>query len=341
MGFAKAGFNSQLVCENDKDACETLSLNLHHIGHNSNKIYPSDILKLNAETITENVDVIFGGPPCQGFSVAGKMNPEDSRSKLIFEFMKVVSRASPKGFICENVKALAVSQRWKDVRKELFRLTSNDYTSTIVLLNSSDFGTPQNRERMFLVGLRKDIFFKDSQELNNLLIENLRQFHAAPPRISEVIHKLGRAGTKLNPNTCTAKIVYAKNPVLRRSAYAGMLFNGAGRPLDINKFSSTLPASMGGNKTPIVDESEIFDNKESFIEKYHSSLLSGLKPRTATVPKRLRRLTLNECKAIQTFPADYEFYGTKSSIYKQIGNAVPCNLAQAIASAYSIILDEV
>jgi DNA (cytosine-5)-methyltransferase 1 len=99
----------------------------------------------------EGVDIVFGGPPCQGFSVAGKMNPGDTRSKLLWVFMKAVEFTKPRAFICEDVKALAVLDKWAEIRQKLFRLASQlGYKYKLVILNSSDFGVPQSRERMFL-----------------------------------------------------------------------------------------------------------------------------------------------------------------------------------------------
>ncbi len=119
---------------------------------------------------------------------------------------------------------------------------------------------------------------------------------------------------------------------MRKSPFAGMLFNGAGRPVRIDGYCSTLAASLGGNKTPIIDEEELDQNKESWVIKYHADLMNGENPRTfQDAPKRLRRLTVAEASLLQTFPSDYEFCGSQSSIFRQIGNAVPCNLSYNIA----------
>ena len=117
-----------------------------------------------------------------------------------------------------------------------------------------------------------------------------------------------------------------------------MMFNGAGRPLPPKKWATTLPASMGGNKTPIVDEAEIFDGQESYVEAYHQHLMVGGAPRLGDAPKRLRRLTIDECMAIQTFPASYKLAGSRSSQYRQLGNAVPPILAEAVAKVLANFL---
>lgn len=185
---------------------------------------------------------------------------------------------------------------------------------------------------MFLVGLHRDIFDGADGDLQAYIKESLATRKAQPPTVAEIVRTLGRAGTETNPRTCAAKITYARSPIMRKSPYAGMMFNGAGRPLPAQKWATTLPASMGGNKTPIIDEAEIFEGMSSFVEEYHSHLMNGGKPRTGYAPNRLRRLTVDECLAIQTFPAHYQLAGSRSAQYRQIGNAVPPMLAEAVAN---------
>ena len=123
------------------------------------------------------------------------------------------------------------------------------------------------------------------------------------------------------------------NPVLRKSAYAGMLFNGLGRPLKLDGYSATLPASMGGNKTPIIDENALYDGKAPWIEDYRDRVEKDSSiARTEIVPDYLRRMTVDEARVIQTFPLEYKFCGSQSAQYTQIGNAVPCNLSKAVCS---------
>lgn len=338
VGFARAGFRTLLACELDRDACETFNTNLHLVGHVGNRIEPTSIRDLDLLKLPRDIDVVFGGPPCQGFSVAGKMDPSDDRSKLVHSFFDVVDAAKPKGFVCENVKNLAVSERWADVRQQLFNRSNKDYHTTLLILNATDFGVPQIRERMFLVGIRKDIYSGSDQSLKTQMKQALAASHKRAPSVAEVVRSLGRAGTKTNPHTCTAKISFAKAPVMRKSPYAGMLFNGAGRPLPARGWATTLPASMGGNKTPIIDEREIFEGVDSFIEQYHRELVGGAAAKLGQAPSNLRRLTIKECMAIQTFPPEFQFRGSKSAIYRQIGNAVPCDLAEAVAKAFDNIL---
>lgn len=99
----------------------------------------------------KNIGCVFGGPPCQGFSVAGKMDAHDPRSKLVMSFMRAVDIIQPECFVMENVKALAQLSKFEPVRCELFKMAEKSgYRSALLVLNSKDFGVPQNRERMFL-----------------------------------------------------------------------------------------------------------------------------------------------------------------------------------------------
>jgi DNA (cytosine-5)-methyltransferase 1 len=338
IGFADAGFNIQIANEIDPIACQTYATLNPDVELLCESITNRKVLGSIADVVEP--DIVFGGPPCQGFSVAGKMDPNDARSQLIWTFFDVVEASRPRSFVCENVKSLGAHSRWANTRSQLLqRAEEMGYCATIVILNASDFGVPQNRERMFLIGFRQsNIELPSPRALHRFLLSQLSHHVANPPTISQIVGSLGKAGCASNPRECGAKVTFAKNPVLRPSPYAGMMFNGAGRPIRAFGFSCTLPASMGGNKTPIVDDDEIFDGASSFIERYHRHLRKGGKPRVGDAPKRLRRLTVDECLAIQTFPAGMQMAGRRSAMYRQIGNAVPCKLAQAVGSVVREIL---
>lgn len=155
------------------------------------------------------------------------------------------------------------------------------------------------------------------------------------PTARTVLTSVGMFDSPQNPNTCSARVTLAKSPILRQSPYAGMLVNGAGRPVDLDGLPPTLPATMGGNKTPIVDQQALLDaSRTNWFADYHTKPVSGqCLPASMPVPSYIRRLTLKEAAAIQTFPDHYGFCGTKSKQYRQIGNAVPSLFAYKVASA--------
>lgn len=326
VGFAAAGYDVVLANDLDRDACQTYRLN-----HGDHIIEGNLTHHLQSLAQHKGVDLVFGGPPCQGFSVAGKMDPEDERSELLHTFFDVVDALEPEAFVCENVKALALLNRWLGVREAIFKRAREQYHVTMVVLSADHYGVPQKRERVFYIGIKKRATEISSEYFEKVTRSLLHEQKRRAQTVAQVIRSMGRAGTEGNEHLCNAVITFAKNPVLRRSAYAGMLFNGAGRPINPHGYAPTLPASMGGNKTPIVDEDQVFSGKPSFIEQYHSHLMAGGTPRVGLAPERLRRLTVEECLAFQTFPIDYRLHGKQSAKYRQIGNAVPCVLAEAVA----------
>ncbi len=328
IGFERAGVRILFANELMPEAAATYNAN-----HKTRVMVNDDIYKvIDQVDAYQGADIVFGGPPCQGFSVAGKMDPNDARSKLIFTFLDVVERVRPCAFVMENVKALGILEKWEPVRKKyLDRAREMGYDCIPFILDSTEYGVSQKRERVFFIGIKEndDPFFKYHM---SYLIECQRQ---KAPIIRDLLFSLGKAGSKTNPNTCTAKITFCTHPIMRKSPYAGMYFNGQGRPIDIDGYANTLPASMGGNKTPFLDEDYLYgDATSDWVYDYHKGLMNGtIIPEFKEAPKRLRRITIREAARIQTFPDDYIFCGNKGKIYTQIGNAVPSKLAEVVARA--------
>lgn len=321
IGAIKAG--AKIVWANDmmKEACQSYSTNI------GNHIHQGDINDyIPSLSEYEGADLVVGGPPCQGFSVAGKMDISDPRSQLIWSYAKVIATVKPRAFVMENVKALGKLEKWRPIREKLLKTFRElGYSVNYMVLTASDFNVPQARERVFVVGFRGN-----AEEIPN--IEKMIQpYKHKAPTVRETLSILDKAGYGNNTSVCKAKITLAANPVMRKTAYAGMIFNGLGRPIRIDGYCATLPASMGGNKTPIIDEKELYENAEPWVVSYHASIKAN--PTSAEfrpAPSFLRRLTVEEAALIQTFPIEFEFCGSQSSKYTQIGNAVPCNLGMAV-----------
>ena len=150
LGFESAGAKIVLANEIDKTAAETYKLNhpnTETLVDNINNIFPR-LKEL------KGTDLIFGGPPCQGFSVIGKMNLDDERSQLIWSFLKAVEVVKPKAFVMENVKALATINKWKDVREQfLARANELGYGYVPYIINAAEYGTPQKSN---VIKLRKN-----------------------------------------------------------------------------------------------------------------------------------------------------------------------------------------
>lgn len=328
LGFIAAGFEPIFANDINGDATATYREALQIISRREgfscvHEVVTGDIRQVEMLPEKGSADLVVGGPPCQGFSVAGKMDPNDPRSRHVFDFLGMVERVQPKVFVMENVKALAMNKRWAgtiaDIRKKAEEI---GYKTYLKVLNSSDYGVPQARERMFLVG------FKD----HSVEYEYPEPTCDKPVTVADAFKALPAIGEPGNDQTCSAKITPAKEPILRQSPYAGMLFNGQGRPMDVNKPAPTLPATMGGNRTPIVDQNTLANGDQQWVEQYHASLMSGGSVATS-IPSNLRRISVQEAAAIQTFPRDMPWHGSQSSRYRQIGNAVPPKMSFAVAQS--------
>ncbi|MCD6726403.1 MAG: DNA cytosine methyltransferase [Solirubrobacteraceae bacterium] len=322
LGFTRAGFRVRWAIDRDPYAIETYNANLEPYG------CCGDVLEVEPPTSIEP-DLIIGGPPCQGFSVIGQMDPDDPRSRHVDHFFDVVERLRPRAFVMENVKALGASPRWEHVRRRLLdRAERLGYGRRLFILNAQDFNVPQSRERMFLVGILDGI--PDSPAVTTA---------DRPPTVRDALAGLPRIGEPGNDQLCAARVIPARSPIMRPTAHRGsLLFNGSGRPLQLDAPAKTLPASMGGNATPIIDQDELEHGAAPWVIDYHLRLQHGGRP-LKRAPKRLRRITVQEAAALQTFPPEWRFAGTRVAQYRQIGNAVPPNLAEAVARCVRAALE--
>ena len=317
IGFRWAGFRPIWANDIDPLALQTYAGVLP--GHPA---IAGDISALPSRPGLGDAAVVIGGPPCQGFSVAGRMDPKDPRSRHVWTFLEVVEDVRPRAFVMENVKALAMNRRWTDLLEGLMeRADDLGFDPRLHVLNAADFGVPQARERMFLIGIRRG---------EGCPVAPFAHTAGCQPTLRSALERLPAWGQPGNDTLCAAKITIAKAPVLRRSPWAGMLFNGLGRPMDLDRPAPTLPASMGGNKTPIIDQEQLESGAEPWVLSYHDHLWGGGAP-WKKVPTRLRRITVEEAAAIQTFPAGMAWAGPQSARYRQIGNAVPPELAYRVA----------
>jgi DNA (cytosine-5)-methyltransferase 1 len=259
------------------------------------------------------LDLLAGGPPCQPFSVAGHLQAHNDVRDMIPEFVRAVREAKPRAFMMENVPGLATPRHLPYLAGVIEQLSSLGYAVRAMILDAADFGVPQHRRRLFLVGLPPMVQFEFP----------LPEYGPGSSRPHMSVAEALKGVPVDKPNQ--AIVTYAKRPVLRRSPWAGLLLNGKGRPLNPKAPSLTIPATAGGNRTHILDPGGV-------LLKYHRHLMKGGKPRTGRVPG-VRRITVRESARLQSFPDDFLFSGRTSSQYSQIGNAVPPLLAAALATA--------
>jgi DNA (cytosine-5)-methyltransferase 1 len=312
LGLRDAGFQVIAAVEIDRDAVQTYAS--HHPTVNQHDVH---IAKVSFRHLRGQIALVAGGPPCQPFSSGGKrLSTADDRN-AVPDYIKVLKDVEPPAFLLENVPGLAVGARGlylASVKAEIEAIQQLGYKVTYKVINAADYGVPQKRRRLIMVGLRGH-----------------REFSFPLPT-----HGSGRplpyvsAGSKVDPREPVGEpnpsvVTYAKRPDLRPNPYDGHVYNGGGRPIDLLRASHTILASAGGNKTHWLDA-------QAIAIEYHQHLMSGGLPRTGVVPGA-RRLTVEESALLQTFPSEVRFHGTRSSRYTQVGNAVPCLLAQILADA--------
>lgn len=165
LGFEQAGFDVRIMVEQDETACDTLRLNMDTFNdHTEPTIIQKDIREVTTAEILEAADVgiggitaVFGGPPCQGFSLAGNRDPDDERNALYLEMVRIVHRAKPVFFVMENVPGLATMEDGQIIQQVCDEFRQGGYNVTWDILNAANYGVPQCRRRVFIMGRRIDV----------------------------------------------------------------------------------------------------------------------------------------------------------------------------------------
>lgn len=300
LGLEAAGFESLFAVDFDPDAAAT-----YRGLFPKAEVRVGDIQQVDF-TDWRGVDLVAGGPPCQPFSIGGLRRAWDDRRDMLPQFVRAVLQAQPQAFVLENVPGLVSFGHY--LATVLAPLAERYSISGPHVINAADYGVPQSRRRMIVVGTRDGAEF------------------AIPPGNPESHMPAGLVLTGApvgRPNP--SKIVFAKRPDLRPNPFHGQLFNGGGRPIDLTRPAPTILASAGGNKTHFLD-------LENRVPAYHRHLTLGGSPYRGEL-SGARRITVAESAALQSFPPHVEFAGRSSSQYRQVGNAVPPKVAEALGSA--------
>jgi DNA (cytosine-5)-methyltransferase 1 len=272
------------------------AINNYKLNHNHNAIcadltkYPPDILSEKYNIDAKSIDIIVGGPPCQSYSIAGKRDKNDPRNSLFMEFVKYLEYFNPIAFIMENVIGI-LSKKTENNEKVIdiiMAKLTNNYNCVICKLYASDFEVPQNRRRVIIIGIRKD--------LNIIPTE--------PEYILKVNQRIPVKTILLNKDEIE-KSYYLSDIAIEgiRKKKLKSIENGRGfgaQYLDLEKPSYTIPARYWK------------DGYDALV-KYSDT--------------EIRRLTILELKRIQSFPDNYILNGSKKDVIMQIGNAVACRFA--------------
>lgn len=304
LGFEKAGFNVVWANEYDKDIWETYEKN-----HKNTTLDRRSIVNIQSDEVPE-CDGIIGGPPCQSWSEAGSLRGiNDKRGQLFYDFIRILEAKQPKFFLAENVSGMLLERHSEALKniKEMFK--NAGYKLSFKLLNASDFDVPQDRKRVFFVGIREDLDFEFE------FPQPLKKKVTLEQKIADLQNSVvpAKEGNKTNKENCKVA-----NHEYMIGGFSSM-FMSRNRVRAWDDQSFTIQA--GGRHAPLHPQAP----KMKFIEQNVRVFVPGKED-------LYRRLSVRECARIQTFPNDFIFhYSHISAGYKMIGNAVPVNLAKHIA----------
>ncbi len=320
LGLEQAGFKHIALNEFDKDACQTLRNNFKNA-----EIIEADVHNVDFTKYKGMVDFVSGGFPCQAFSYAGNQRGfEDARGTLFFELARAIKEIQPKVFLGENVKGLFTHDKGRTfatISKVIDEL--GYYLVPPRVLKAVMYKVPQKRERIFLVGVRKDLADKVSfnwPSPYNRIMTLQDAFYKGelfdtdvpksdgqkyPKRKAEILSLVPQGGNWRNlPDNLQREF-------MKGSYYLGGGKTGMARRLSLNEPSLTLTCAPAQKQT----------------ERCH--------------PLETRPLTIREYARIQTFPDSWDFAGNLTSQYKQIGNAVPVNLANAMGCSLIKLMNDI
>ncbi len=317
IGMEKAGLKCVALNEIDKWACQTLRNNRPNW-----KVLEGDIKSFDFSEYHNQVDVVTGGFPCQAFSYAGKkLGLADARGTLFYEFARVVQEVNPPICIGENVRGLLSHENGKTLQGMISILDEIGYTVVpIQVLKAINYKVPQKRERLILVGIRKDI---------TELSECINYEYPKPyKKIYNLIDAL-KQGELFDcdvPDSAGSKYPKSKIDVLDLVPQKGYWRD---LPLDIQKTFMGGSFYLGGGKTGIA-------RRIGWDEPCLTLTCSPAQKQTERChPEETRPFTVREYARIQTFPDDWHFQGSVAQQYKQIGTTFPVNLGREIG--YSVV----
>ena len=307
LGLEKAGLTNILLSEIDKNACETLRKNRPEWN-----VIEGDVGQIDFKPHKDKVDVLTGGFPCQAFSFAGKrLGFEDARGTLFFEFARAVKETQPLICVGENVRGLFQHENGKTIEGMVSVLSELGYeVIPPKVLKAIFYNVPQKRERVFIVGLRKDagLNFEWPLESNEIFT------------VKDAL-KQGRLFSSDVPVSQGQAYPKAKREIMDLIPPGGYWRD---LPLDLQKSYMKGSFHLTGGKTGMA-------RRISWDEPSLTLTCAPAQKQTERChPDETRPFTIREYARIQTFTDDWEFAGSLTSQYAQIGNAVPVNLAEAV-----------
>ena len=316
LGFEKAGFEIPVANEFDPAIWETFRAN-----HPKTNLIEGDIRAISEKDFPDKVDGIIGGPPCQSWSESGTLRGiNDARGKLFYEYIRILEGKRPKFFLAENVSGMLANRHSEAVKNIIAMFEAAGYDVSVNLVNAKDYGTAQERRRVFYIGFRRDLgvsfSFPEGSTADASKRITLRdviwdlQFGAVPA--AEKNYHNPKAENNNEYFTGTYSTIFMSRNRVKGWDEQAFTVQASGRQCQLHPQAPKMPL--------------VGKNRREFVKGMESLY---------------RRMTVREVARIQGFPDDFKFiYKNTNAAYKMIGNAVPVNLAYEIAVAIKAALQE-
>lgn len=341
-GFMDAGYDVILGVDHDTAALETFKRNHGNAETMNLDLFNHDNIEKIVDFLSErkiNLDILVGGPPCQGFSYAGDMDVNDKRNFLYLAMVKLTEKIKPRAVLIENVLGMLEAREGVGAKRIVDDFTQIGYKMKVKLLYAPEYGVPQIRKRVFFVGLRdnqNEFVFPEAK----LQEEN---FVTCEQAIGDLPSLQNEDGTIVRGEPVQEYIQEAQNDYQRLMRNnSDKVYNHVGSvPIEkTRKMIALVPE--GKNYLALPEEYRKMYKYHEALTRYNSkkpSLTINTGHRSHFHYKYNRIPTVRESARLQSFPDDFVFYGNQSQQFSQVGNAVPPLLAQAVAEAIKPYLE--
>lgn len=332
-GMEMAGHRCLLGVDFNQHAMNTFERNHKHAN-----VFCGDIHQLKKKQLLEyldgeNIDVVVGGPPCQGFSTVGTGNPSDDRNSLFLQFVRIVRLTSPSFVVMENVTGLLAKKNEQTLKAVFNKFESMGYNMGVQVLSAEQHGVPEKRRRTIIIGSKvnsKVVFPKPS---HNTIVG--RSF-IPPVTVGDALSKLKtRSGKILNHDIDTAQVSNKLD-----LARLKRIPEGKGIRYEKDEKAYLTPKLKLGINWQTIREGRFRQTKFQRLDRKIPSPTIMTHRHSYYHPVEHRYLTQREAAALQSFPNNFEFTGPVSAQWRQIGNAVPPLLGKAIGKALTAMVKE-
>lgn len=340
LGFQKAGFKLLAAIDNDKYNTEYHSLNFP-----SCRTLTDDLSKMTGRQIrkkaklgNQKIDVVFGGPPCQGFSLIGRRNVEDSRNQLLYHFIRIVHQLKPDYFVMENVQGLTVGDARRMLEKFVAKAKRAGYhvICPIQVLDASDFGVPQRRNRVIVIGYRRGVAAPSYPTPSDEEKPTVRDAISDLPILNSVQQSydtdvyVGELGTPSQ----FAKELRNRHRKAKKVALTGCLVTRHS-----SKTIARFMATVVGKTEPISRFHRLNPDGLAFTIRAGTGRDFGSHTAARPIhPDSPRCITVREAARLHSFPDWFQFHPTRWHGFRQIGNSVPPLFAKAVAGELARVI---